>query len=49
MTTSSTPSSTPRNLSENDVYNRIYDAVLPAPEFKDKTDELLGNIDVPPG
>lgn len=35
------------NLLENDVYNRIYDEVLPDPEFKDKTDELLGNIDVP--
>ena len=36
------------NLTENDVYERIYDEVLLDPEFKDKTEELVGKIDVAP-
>ena len=37
------------SLSENDVYNRVYLEVLLDPEFLDTTEELLGDIDVPPG
>ena len=33
-------------LAENDVYNRIYDEVLLDPEYKETTDNLLGDIDV---
>ena len=37
------------NLAENDVYNRFYDEVLLDPEFEDRTDDLLGDIDIPQG